>query len=155
LGVQASGTYSDACVDLISFNLEGESPVFRLFNDLDRDIVISRSHKHGDEAPATITVPPGSPFEGSETVYSYQVADDELPCVLTERSESMANRVLRYADAQRQDSVIVGNGSNEAPPADSGDASTPAPASTENPVELPPIVDHAWPDEGDDDSPEG
>lgn len=93
--------------------------MFRLFNDTDHVITVTRIHRHGDEPQTTIVVPIGSPFEGTETVYNWGVSDVDAPCVLHDRTEPMTNRILRYADKQRQleTPALVGAGSWE----DAGD----------------------------------
>lgn len=75
--------------------------MFRLFNDTDADVVITRKHRMNDEAHSDVTVPSGSPFEGSETSYEYLVAEEHKDLILSDRKEPMINRVLRYADKQR------------------------------------------------------
>jgi len=84
--------------------------VFRLFNDSDQPVTVSRRHLHGDEAPTALTVNPGDPFEASETVYAYSVSAEHQGMVLTERSESLQSRVVAYAQKQREKEALIGVG---------------------------------------------
>lgn len=47
--------------------------MFKFLNSSLEDVTLSRRHRHNDEPAVTITVPSGSPFEASSTVYDYDV----------------------------------------------------------------------------------